>query len=131
MGSNYLCKWGPKKSTYVRTRWVRKRLSKCQPGDLLIGCSAAAARQWLKFLLQGFGVSEFNYRWYSFRRGGATHFFRHSGNMEATLINGRWESSRTARIYLAEGALALAEATFTEDQKGILLSFASSFKEAS
>ena len=117
-------------SDSLTTLWVRRRLDNCQPGDLFIGCSAPQARHWLKFLLREFGLLDFNYRFYSFRRGGATHFFRRSGSMEATLIKGRWESSRTARIYLAEGALALAQASFSREQKSQLLAFASLFQEA-
>ena len=44
---------------------------------------------------------------YSLRRGGATHACSTSHNLGQMLLQGRWEESKTARIYITEGALFL------------------------
>ena len=54
-------------------------------------------------------LDSFDFRPYSLRRGGATmHFGRH-GSLDRLLIQGRWASSKTARIYINEGLAVLAE----------------------
>ena len=40
---------------------------------------------------------------HSLRRGGATHFFRVTGNLSAALERGRWISVSSGRIYITEG----------------------------
>ena len=45
---------------------------------------------------------------HSLRRGGATHFFRVTGNLSATLERGRWLSVSTDRLYINEGMSILA-----------------------
>lgn len=50
-----------------------------------------------------FGLQGFSFRPYSLRRGGATALFQSSGSMEQTLIRGRWQNSRVARIYITDG----------------------------
>lgn len=53
--------------------------------------------------------SAVDFRPYSLRRGGATHFFTHQGSFDRLLVLGRWQSSRTARIYVNEGMSVLTE----------------------
>ena len=53
--------------------------------------------------LRDLGLSEFGFRPYSLRRGGATAFYRASANMQATIERGRWSSARVARIYINDG----------------------------
>lgn len=54
-------------------------------------------------LCQIFGLQAFGFRPYSLRRGGATALFQRSGSMEQTLLRGRWQNSRVARIYITDG----------------------------
>ena len=56
-----------------------------------------------------FDVGEFNCQWYSVRRGGASYDFASHGLMERTLLRGRWESVKSARVYVNE-ALACSVA---------------------
>ena len=48
-------------------------------------------------------VQGLHYKPYSIRRGGATAFFRLTGNMPATIERGRWATSKVARIYICDG----------------------------
>ena len=50
-----------------------------------------------------------SFRPYSLRRGGATAHFRKHGQMERTLIKGRWASTGAARQYIQEGLSVLAQ----------------------
>ena len=54
------------------------------------------------WLCAWFHLQSFNFRPYSLRRGGATKIFQDSGSMETTLIRGRWESRRVAKIYICD-----------------------------
>lgn len=49
-----------------------------------------------------FHVTHLGFRCYSLRRGGATAYFQHCGQMERTLLRGRWSSSNVAKIYLCD-----------------------------
>ena len=55
------------------------------------------------------GLSEYQYRPYSLRRGGATFYFQRHGQLDCLLIQGRWQSSKTARLYINSGLATLAE----------------------
>lgn len=52
-------------------------------------------------------LSDIGFSWYSLRRGGATKYFTDTGSMEKALLKGRWESVRTARVYINDGLAAL------------------------
>lgn len=54
-------------------------------------------------------LEQFQYRPYSLRRGGATFHFQHHGQLGRLLIQGRWQSSKTARLNLNESLAILAE----------------------
>ena len=94
-----------------------RRLLSLKPFESVIGLSPASARTRLKQLLEVLGLERFAFRWYSVRRGGATAQFRAHGQMEKILVRGRWESSRTARIYLTDGVGALASVLLSEDER--------------
>ena len=49
------------------------------------------------------------FRWYSCRRGGATHHFRKTNNMALVCHVGRWNDARTARIYITDGLASLTD----------------------
>ena len=44
--------------------------------------------------------------------------------METTLMRGRWESPRTAKQYITEGALTLAQLGFRDEQKELFAELA-------
>lgn len=64
--------------------------------------TAASFRKRFKHLMVKFGLEGHAFRPYSLRRGGATQLFQLSGSMELALLRGRWESSRVAKIYIAD-----------------------------
>ena len=49
------------------------------------------------------------FRPYSLRRGGATFFFQKHQSLDKTLVQGRWHTQKSARIYLNEGLAVLAQ----------------------
>eukprot|EP00435_Cladocopium_sp_Y103_P033071 s2703_g8.t1 len=58
-----------------------------------------------------------DYTPYCLRRGGATWYFQSSLSMDATVARGRWACSRTARQYVDEGSMQLAQIQWTPAQK--------------
>lgn len=70
------------------------------------------AHQWRKLFnnaVEALGLQEYQYRPYSLRRGGATFYFQKHGQLDRLLVQGRWQSSRTARLYINGGLATLAE----------------------
>eukprot|EP00438_Fugacium_kawagutii_P029122 Skav233719 [mRNA] locus=scaffold2120:365768:377109:+ [translate_table: standard] len=57
--------------------------------------------------LSALGFSAWDFRPYSLRRGGATDVFKKQPQLDKLLILGRWQSARTARLYLNEGMAAI------------------------
>ena len=71
-----------------------------------------APHQWRKLFndtVQALDLTELQYRPYSLRRGGATFYFNKHGQLDRLLVQGRWQSSKTARLYLNSGLAILAE----------------------
>eukprot|EP00438_Fugacium_kawagutii_P031108 Skav214914 [mRNA] locus=scaffold2073:21626:30504:- [translate_table: standard] len=68
-----------------------------------------------------------SFRPYSLRRGGATADFRAHGQMERTLIKGRWGSTQSARIYIQEGLSALVKLQLRKEQAQLLQYYATTF----
>eukprot|EP00435_Cladocopium_sp_Y103_P050079 s49_g15.t1 len=83
-------------------------------------------RTW-KQLLRCLKFSAADYSPYGIRRGGATHFFLTCGNLDATVQRGRWSNSRVARLYIDDGAPALAEMAWTPPQKKAVRKWAKIF----
>ena len=103
---------GAKESLVVRDRWVvsllRSYLEHLSPGDKLTRVSGQTQRNRLKVLTEDANLAG-NFQWYSCRRGGATHMFRMTGNLSQVCHVGRWNSPKTARIYISDAVAALAE----------------------
>ena len=57
-------------------------------------------------------LSDFEFRPYSLRRGGATWYFSRYGSLDKVMVMGRWQAARTARLYLNESLATLAEMHF-------------------
>ena len=66
-------------------------------------------RQLFNECLQGLKISEWGFRPYSLRRGGATSLFVKCGSLDRVLILGRWTAVKTAKIYLNSGLAMLAD----------------------
>ena len=69
--------------------------------------SPYAWRKLFNDTLNAVGFSAVDYRPYSLRRGGATHFFTVQSSFDKLLVLGRWQSAKTARIYVNEGLSVL------------------------
>lgn len=69
--------------------------------------SSAKWRALFNERLSGLQLEKYQFRPYSLRRGGATFWFSKHQNLDKLLIQGRWASQKTARIYLNEGLAML------------------------
>ena len=70
------------------------------------------SHQWRKQFadtLSALSFDKWDFRPYSLRRGGATHQFQLHGAFDRLLVQGRWQSIKTARIYVNEGLSVQAE----------------------
>ena len=84
------------------------------PGQFLLGWSSKQFRHELDRLLTALELQSFRFRPYSLRRGGATAEFKRTSNVEALMVRGRWQSLKTAKIYLQEGLSELARMHLSE-----------------
>jgi hypothetical protein len=91
-----------------------------QPGDKILKDSIKVTRQKLRTLLRDLGLENLYILPYSFRRGGATAFFKETNSMSSTMARGRWASASTARVYVNE-AMAAQEEVRSERQEQVLL----------
>ena len=95
-------------------RFVHHMLQHVAPGDTILQGSAAGFRRVFQLLLEGLELTEFGFKPYSLRRGGATAHFAAHRNMAATLLMGRWRDSEVARLYLSEGVQVLLQTALGE-----------------
>ena len=66
-------------------------------------------RQLFNDCVSGLKISDWGFRPYSLRRGGATSYFVKVGSLDRVLILGRWTAVKTAKIYLNSGLAMLAD----------------------
>lgn len=59
--------------------------------------------------LEALHVTDWGFRPYSLRRGGATFWFSKRQSLDRILIQGRWHTQKSARVYLNEGLAILAQ----------------------
>ena len=57
--------------------------------------------------LEALKLSQLGFRPYSLRRGGATFWFSKHQNLDRILLQGRWSTQKSARIYINEGLAIL------------------------
>eukprot|EP00438_Fugacium_kawagutii_P011728 Skav222902 [mRNA] locus=scaffold1489:76567:81134:+ [translate_table: standard] len=95
--------------------WIQLRTQRCTLDLPAYPQGAQHFRDRFKEVLRFFKV-EHTFRPYSLRRGGATTDFKAHGQMERTLIRGRWASTGAARQYIQEGLSELVKMKITEDQ---------------
>ena len=98
---------------------LRVVLSLIPPADRgrpIWNLSNQAFRDSLQFLFRHFGLQSFHFRGYSLRRGGASYDFDTFHNMERTLLRGRWQSTRVARIYITDALARLTQMRLSPTQ---------------
>ena len=113
------CGW----KTSVFGRWFRNCGYRIDPNRHSI---QAFHRVW-KRLLPCLAFDAASYAPYGLRRGGATHHFLTLGHMDLTVARGRWSHAKTAKLYIDDGALALAETLWTSKQKRLVRKMARKF----
>ena len=103
-------------SAYVA--WILNYLMKDFNDDDLLGRrNRANARARFQAILKFLGLSSFESRWYSLRRGGASYPFQQHGSMEKILSTGRWESTKVARIYMNDALASRLYLQLTDKMK--------------
>jgi hypothetical protein len=72
------------------------------PAKTPLVASGTTFRAWFAHALKTLQLTEYNFKLYSCRRGGATNHFRRHRNMALTVERGRWSDVKTARMYITE-----------------------------
>ena len=85
--------------------------------------SGSSFRSQFNWIATQFHMQHENFRPYSLRRGGATDYFQTCHSMEATLLRGRWESGRVARIYLSDALSHLPKLRMSPQSAAMLSRF--------
>ena len=94
-------------------QWLERALEKLKPGDPIVAQTPQGFRKLFYGALKVLGLSGYNFKPYSLRRGGATHHYRVKGDINGTALRGRWANIKTARIYITDALVKLQEATIT------------------
>ena len=79
------------------------------PDKTPLASSAANWRSLFTAALEALKLQDMGFRPYSLRRGGATWWFSKHHSLDKILLQGRWQTPKTARIYINEGLSILAE----------------------
>ena len=87
-------------------RLVQVALLTRNPEDFLIP-SCAEFRKKFDTLMVDLGLSDFEFKPYSLRRGGTTFDFRQHGVLSRSTLRGRWANARTARLYINDSLAVL------------------------
>eukprot|EP00438_Fugacium_kawagutii_P003592 Skav221600 [mRNA] locus=scaffold1698:515445:521305:+ [translate_table: standard] len=77
-------------------------------GTTPLATSPAQWRGLFSKCLQELRLNTFEFRPYSLRRGGATFWFGKHQSLDRILVQGRWHTVKSARIYINEGLAILA-----------------------
>jgi hypothetical protein len=101
--------------------WLKGR----HPDASVIDCTPAVWRKLFSAVLAALKLTALDLRPYSLRRGGATCMFTETGSLALTVERGRWKHTRTAQLYLVEGALALQNTTLHPHTSAALSQLAS------
>ena len=88
-------------------RVIRTWKKACTPATHLTQ-SPAKWRSLFNQCLERLKIQDFGFRPYSLRRGGATFWFQKHQNPDRILVQGRWHTHKSARIYLNEGLAVLS-----------------------
>ena len=101
----------------ILVEWSRLRLGH----GPLIQLSQTKFRSLWKSLVQQAGLDPEIFQPYSVRRGGATFDYIDSGSLDRSLLRGRWQSIRAARVYVREGEEQLARLAFSPAHRDVFL----------
>lgn len=93
---------------------------KGHPGLKFWEGSLAGFRATFRQLCDFFELGPFHFTPYSIRRGGASYAFATGAAFDELLQRGRWQSSKTARIYLDTGRAALIQTQFNLRQQRLI-----------
>ena len=110
----------------VLIQYLHVPLTRILPGEHLWPKNSQSFRTHFRELCADAGLPPLPWRPYSLRRGGATAHFLQFGSLDKTAVRGRWESTRTARLYIDEGVAALASIVSTPAQERHIRSLAAS-----
>ena len=99
---------------------VKDRTAAQCPEAPLWRWNGSAFRNRFAFYCEKFFLQSYHFRPYSLRRGGATALFQKTKSMDTTLVAGRWESQKSARIYIADALSYLPGMTFSDDTLAML-----------
>ena len=77
--------------------------------DGLLGVSPNQFRSMLRLYCEFLGLQACGFTAYSLRRGGASHAFASGQSFDQLLVKGRWQSVKTARVYLDSGRAQLIQ----------------------
>lgn len=95
-----------------------QRWTDIAPSSAPLARTPAKWRSLFSQALEALGLQDHEFRPYSLRRGGATFWFQRHQSMDQILVQGRWHTPKSARIYLNEGLAVLAQMTIrTNDPK--------------
>ena len=100
----------------VLSRWLFAIVSNLLPGDSFINLSLPKFRSLFADLCRALAITNYGFKPYSLRRGGATYDYRFAGNLDKTALRGRWADLRTARIYITDGLATQQEITYSRTQ---------------
>ena len=91
---------------------LQQGLALLPPRGRLWRHSAQAFRNCFSLLLARVQLTPFDFSLYSLRRGGATHCYTMSRDLNYVALQGRWKDLRTARIYLDDARATLVKLSF-------------------
>jgi hypothetical protein len=111
--------------------WLRRVMSRKEPGDRLFNLDYNRYRRMFTDKLQTFGAGNLNFKTHSLRRGGTTFEFKSHGSYDIICQRGRWTSSRTARLYITEAAELHTRIHFTAYANRHIQKFAAMFERLS
>jgi integrase len=86
-----------------------KRALQAKPHEKVFPFSYSAFRRMFRAAVTQLGFSLKNFRTHSLRRGGATAMLYYNKNLEAIVLQGRWASLASARVYLRLGQALMAK----------------------
>lgn len=93
-------------------RIVSRALPRLSQRKHLWLASARDFRLCFTTLLNHFGLHSYNFSLYSIRRGGATHAYTQTRDLNYVTMQGRWKDSKTSRIYLDDARATLVKLSF-------------------
>ena len=100
-----------KESVVIRDRplirFIAAVKSRCRRSARVYPHSSYRFKRDMQGTLKRLGVQDKRFQGYSFRRGGASWYFLKTGRLDSTVVRGRWQSEKTARIYIDDAAAEL------------------------